>query len=97
MSYKEIMDEIINNLTGDKQKDLTYLEQQCEKYKDSEYGLEIVRACGREIANLLEDDEMDEIINVFKNRELDFHSVLEEVRYNQYKKNYDTLKKIKLY
>lgn len=89
MSYKEIMDEIINNLTGDKQKDLAYLEQQCEKYKDSEYGLEIARACGREIANLLEDDEMDEIINVFKNRELDIHSVLEEVRFNQYKKNYD--------
>ncbi len=45
MTYDEIISSITHELTGDPKKDIPYLKEQCDKYKDTEYGKEIVRAC----------------------------------------------------
>lgn len=89
MVYDEIMQEITFGLSGDSKKDFKYLQDQCDKYKDSEYGTEIVRACGRLMANLLTDEQKAEISKVIENHDLGIETTLEEVRFNQYQKNFD--------
>ena len=44
MDFEKIMQEITSGLTGDGEKDIQYLMEQCEKYKDHEIdGKKIVR------------------------------------------------------
>lgn len=57
MELQDILNEITSNLTGDNEKDLAYLQQQSDKYKDHKYGKEILRACGRLMFNLIDEDE----------------------------------------
>ena len=89
MVYDEIMQEITAGLSGDSKKDFKYLKKQCDKYKDSEYGREIVRACGRLMATLLTDEQKAEISKAMNNHDLGIEATLEEVRFNQYQKNFD--------
>lgn len=89
MNYDEIMQEITAGLSGDPKKDFPYLKKQCDKYKDSEYGTEIVRACGRLMANLLSDEQKAELSKAMENHDLGIEATLEEVRFNQYQKNFD--------
>lgn len=89
MNYDEIMEQITLGLTGDPKKDFKYLEEQCEKYKDTEYGTEIVRACGRLISQLLPEEGKEKIIQLMKNHDLGFESTLEEVRFNHFEKKFD--------
>lgn len=86
MNYDEIMQEITAGLSGDPKKDFPYLKKQCDKYKDSEYGTEIVRACGRLMANLLSDEQKAELSKAMENHDLGIEATLEEVRFNQYQK-----------
>lgn len=87
--YEEIMQEITLGLTGDKGKDFEYLQSKMEEYKDHKYGQEIVRACGRLISDLLPEDAMEEIKKLMDKNDLGIEATLEEVQFNQYKKNYD--------
>ena len=89
MSYDEIMQEITAGLSGDPKKDFKYLKEQCDKYKDSEYGKEIVRACGRLMATLLTDEQKAEISKAMNNHDLGIEATLEEVRFNQYQKKFE--------
>lgn len=89
MTYDEIMQEITAGLSGDSKKDFQYLEQQCDKYKNSEYGKEIVRACGRLMSNLLTDEQKAKFSKAMDNYDLGIEATLEEVKFNQYQKNFD--------
>ena len=42
MTFDEIMMEITSGLTGDREHDLPYLQEQCEKYKEHLYFLPFV-------------------------------------------------------
>ena len=94
MTYDEIMAEITAKLTGDSKKDFIYLQEQCEKYKDSEYGVEIVRACGRLISELLTEEDKEDIKKMLNNKDIGIKSTLEEVKFNQYKKDFDKALKL---
>jgi len=78
--YNEIIKQITDKLTGEKEEDLKYLSSQADKYRDHEYGLEILRAIGRIITNLLPDEEMSKLANVLKNEALHIDVVLNEAR-----------------
>ncbi|MCR5188968.1 MAG: tetratricopeptide repeat protein [Treponema sp.] len=87
--YEEIMQEITSGLTGDKQKDFKYLKEQIEHYSDHKYGKEIGRACGRLMAKIIPEEALEEINNAMNNHDLGIETTLEEVQFNQYKKNFD--------
>lgn len=55
-TFHQIMDDITSKLTGDPKKDIPYLNQQSELYKDHEYAKEILRACGRLIYEVMPED-----------------------------------------
>ena len=78
--YTEIIKEITDSLTGEKEGDLKFLSNQADKYRDHEYGLEILRAIGRIITTFLPDEEMSKLTNVLKNEALHIDVVLNEAR-----------------
>jgi tetratricopeptide (TPR) repeat protein len=87
--FDRIMHDITSGLTGDPKNDVPYLMEQCEVYKDHEMGKEIVRACGRLVYEIIPDDKKNELNKVIKNDNTGTESILEEVRFNIYKQNYE--------
>lgn len=92
--FEEIMKEITSGLTGDPKQDMSYLQEQMEKYKDHEYGKEIIRACGRLLYKAMPDDMKEEIAGVIDKDAKGFDAALEEIRFNIYKKEYDKALKL---
>lgn len=89
MTYDEIMRKITAGLTGDEEKDRAYLKEQMEKYKDHELSTEIVRACGRLFYDLIPEDKKKELAQFMQNDMSGISAVLDEVRFNIFKKNFD--------
>lgn len=89
MTYDEIMRKITSGLTGDNEKDRAYLKEQMEKYKDHELSTEIIRACGRLFYDLVPEDKKKELAQAMNNDMSGIHAVLDEVRFNIYKKDYE--------
>ena len=54
--FEKIMSEINSGLTGEPEKDMAFLNEQTNKYKDHKYGKEIIRACGRLMYDVMPDD-----------------------------------------
>ncbi len=92
--FEAIMKEITDGLSGESEADMKYLHEQEEKYKDHEYGKEILRACGRLIYELIPDDKKEEINKAIQKDNMGFNASLEEIRFNIYKKNYDKALKL---
>lgn len=92
--FEDIMKEITRGLSGDSKKDVDYLQEQMEMYKDHEYGKEIIRACGRLIYEVIPDEKKKELEQFLGNDAAGFEAALEEVRFNHYKKNYDKALKL---
>lgn len=88
-SFDQIMWEITAGLSGDSQKDCEYLQEQMDKYKDHKYCIEITRACGRLLYETLPEEKKEKLEKLVNNDSKGFDAALEEVRFNQYKKNYD--------
>lgn len=88
-AFDQIMHKITSGLTGDAKTDLAYLQEQCEAYKDHEMGKEIVRACGRLIYGLIPDDKKADLEKAIGNDASGTESILEEVRFNIYKKDFN--------
>jgi len=87
-----IMQEITAGLTGDHEKDVPYLQDKCEEYKNHKYAKEIIRACGRLIFAALPKEKQDEINKVTENHLLGIQSVIEEAQFNVYQKRFDVAK-----
>ena len=92
--YEEIMKEITKGLSNDAEKDMKYLEEQMEAYKDHEYGKEIVRACGRMMYELIPEDKKAELISAINKDTKGFEQTLEEARFCIYKKDFEKALKI---
>lgn len=88
-AFDQIMHKITSGLTGDEKADFTYLQEQCEIYKDHEMGKEIIRACGRLIYELIPDDKKADLEKLIDNDAAGTDSILEEVRFNIYKKDFN--------
>lgn len=87
--YDSIIRGITRGLTGNAKTDISYLQEQIETFKDHEFGKEIVRACGRLMYELIPDDKKEKLANLIDNESSGTEAVLEEVRFNIYKKNFD--------
>ena len=87
--FDSIMREITRGLSGNAEEDITYLQEQMEKYKDHEMNREIIRACGRLLYELIPDEKKDKISQLFDNERAGLNAVLEEARFNIYKKDFD--------
>lgn len=85
-NFHQIMSEITKKLTGNPKEDYAYLTSEMEKYKDHPLHTEIIRAIGRMIADLVSDEELQKALN----KDIQsYEALLEEVRFNMYKNNYD--------
>ena len=92
--FEMIMKEITGGLTGDAEADLVYLTEQGDKYKDHEYGKEILRACGRLMYELIPDDKKEKLDESLAKDNLGFDAALDEAKFNIYKKNYNKALKL---
>ena len=59
--FDAIMREITAGFTGDPTKDMPYLKEKCEEYKNHEMAQEILRACGRLMYEMMPDDKKQEM------------------------------------
>ena len=82
--FHSIMQEITSGLSGDAEKDLVYLQEKCEEYKDHELGKEIVRACGRLIYDRLPEEKKEDCATAVQKDEFTTKVILEEVKFNIY-------------
>ena len=62
MTYEQIIKKITKGLTGNTSKDIKYLQEQMEYYKDHSMSQEILRACGRIMYDLFPEDKKSEIL-----------------------------------
>ena len=84
MDFDQIMSEITAGLTGDEAKDIPYLEEQAERYKDSEYAMEVGRACGRLLFEIIPEEKREELDRLLQKQGLAVDATLDEVRFNIY-------------
>ena len=87
--FESIMREITRDLTGDLEKDMSFLKQKCQEYKNHEMATEIARACGRLMYEMLPDDRKEELDKVFSNDVSGTEAAIDEIKFNIYKKDYD--------
>lgn len=87
MDLYKILKEITAGLSGDNKKDIVYLKEQCEKYKEHEYAQEIVRACGRLMFELIPDDKKKEFERVIDNDTKGMEATMKEIRFNVFEGN----------
>lgn len=92
--FEAIMTSITAGLSGDSKTDIKYLQEQSEKYKDHEYGKEIVRACGRLMYQALPDDKKEQLGKDFGKISMGFDATLDEIRFNMYEKRLDVALKL---
>jgi len=92
--FDTIMKDITGGLSGNPKKDIAYLKEQMEKYKDHEYGKEILRACGRIMYEVIPDEMKTELANALDKDGMGLESALEEIRFCIYKKGLDKALKL---
>lgn len=89
MELNKILQSITLGLTGDRERDLVYLREKCEEYKDHPYSKEIARACGRLMGEILPDEKKDEMFRLFNNARLGIDAFVKEIQFNIYEKNFE--------
>lgn len=57
MRLEDILQSIKDGLSGDQEKDQSYLKEQMKIYKDHEYKEEIIRECARLLYDVLDDQQ----------------------------------------
>ena len=87
--FDYIIGEITFGLTGDPEVDIPYLREQANEYKDSKYGKEIARACGRLIYSMIPEEQKKDISKLSENYLLGVSSIIEEASFNMYQKKFD--------
>lgn len=88
MTFDEIIRKITSGLTGEWEHDGKYLQEQMDQYKEHELAKEILRACGRMMYEVMPEDLKQEINAATKKDQFGYQQVMEEVRFNMYKKEY---------
>lgn len=94
MSFDSVMRGITSGLTGEAEHDMSYLQEQCQKYKDHEFSTEILRACGRLMFELIPQDKKERFSEILKKNDKGNAAAIEEAQFNIYKKNYGVAMKI---
>lgn len=80
MSFQNIMEEIASGLTGDSEKDIAYLKEQQEKYRDHEMSPQISKAIGRLMYRAMPEDRRREFDEAVKKQKIRWNEALEGVQ-----------------
>ena len=88
-TFDEIIKEINAGLTGDYEKDMKYLDEKSHEYKDHEMGKEILRACGRLMYEIMPEEKKQALNKAIEKDRNGDRAVIDEIRFNIYKKEYD--------
>lgn len=89
MGPEKIIKEIESNLTGDSEKDMQYLMEQKEKYKNHKYAKEIIRACGRLLYECTSEETKKNLDKVISDEALSYETTIKKVRALQHEGKYD--------
>ena len=81
-TFDEIMDDIASGLTGERENDYPYLQEQMQTYRDHELSEEILRACGRLIYQMTPEDLRRELYQKVSNRHDATEATLDEAAYS---------------
>lgn len=92
--FDMIMRKITADLNGDPAHDVPYLTEQAKAYKDSEFGREIARACGRLIFDIMPEKMKAEFGRLTENNFLGITAVIEEAQFNMYRRKFTVAEKI---
>lgn len=87
MTYEEIIEQIKSGLTGDAEKDMAYLKEQEDKYKDHELSQEIIRACGRMMYEIMPDEAKADFTKILNAETLKISSAMDEFRFAVFNKD----------
>ena len=94
MDFDKILKQITAGLSGENAKDIAYLKEQCEKYKEHEYSQEIIRACGRMMYDLLPYDKKKELELLIDNDAKGTEATMKEIRFNVFEGNIENAFKL---
>ncbi len=94
MELEKIIEEIENNLTGDSKKDVQYLLEQGEKYKDHKNSKEIRRACGRLLYHCVSKETKKSLDKIISDETLSYELVIKKARALQHEGKYDEALKL---
>ena len=89
MKVDKIIKSITDGRTGDNEKDIQYLMEQTEKYKNHEFSKEILRECGRLLYERLPEGSKPRIDKIIDDEMLSYESTLQKVRAAQHERRYD--------
>ncbi len=89
MKYETIIQNIRDAMTGDAEKDLAFLREQMEAYKEHEYAKEIIRECGRMMYELLPESTKEELTAAMEKDDAGMGEQLERFEFLMYKKDFD--------
>lgn len=88
MDYEEIISKITSGLTGNSEKDVHYLKEQADQYRNHKLSKEVLRAIGRLLYDVLPDDQKDKASEFYKEgKRIDV--LYDEVRYLVSAKQYE--------
>ena len=96
MDFKKIIEQIMEGMSGDNEKDIVYLKEQMDKYAQHENSLEILRAIGRKIYDLLPEESKTEFVRLLGNTDDVINMVIDEAFF-QLTQNHDPIRAEKLY
>lgn len=88
MELDAIMGKIRDGLTGDTERDIRYLEKCAEMYRTHPLHLEIARACGRMITQMLPEDVQKETERLSQQAIEEMEGKVEQANFLQYQKKY---------
>lgn len=63
--YEKIIAEVRANLTDDKEKNIKYIKEMCEKYKNHEMANEIIKELGRMIFENTSEEKQAELNEIY--------------------------------
>ncbi len=89
MDYDTVMRAITSKLTREPNRDIPYLWEQCQKYKDHELSREIIRACGRLMAQMIPQEDQASLQEILGKNFMGYKAAIEEAEFNIYRKRYD--------
>lgn len=78
LDFRDTISEILNGLTGDSAVDINYLKEQSELHKNDENAIEILRALGRKMFEILPEDEKTDLCKIIGNTQESIDMVIQE-------------------
>ena len=92
---EQLLDGIKAHLSGDKEKDLAYLQAQIEAFRGHEFGGEIAKACSQMMYDMMSDKERDEaVVEMGKDRVVEIRPEEEDEEDCQYFSFYEFFEEV---